>query len=237
MTKARNDLTIYDSAAERWWSDDLRWVRTLQNMVPARLDYFDRFITWPGTEVLDLGCAGGFMSEAMARRLARVTGIDPAAEAVAAARAHAQKTGLDLRYDVGLGEALPYPDASFDAVVCVDVLEHVSDLGRVLTEAVRVLRPGGMFLFDTINRTSLAKLVTITLAEGVLGLLPPGTHDPDMFITPVEMRAALGQAGLNPGSFTGLGPTGLNRRFDLTFGLWPGTAVIYIGTARKSGAV
>lgn len=234
MTKARNDLTIYDAAAKQWWSDEVRWVRTLQNLVPARLAYFDRFIAWPGAEVLDLGCAGGFMSEAMAHRGARVTGIDPAADAVAAARAHAKGTGLSLCYDVGSGEALPYTDASFDAVVCVDVLEHVSDLARVLVEAARVLRPGGLFLFDTINRTSLAKLVTITLAEGLLGLLPPGTHDPTMFITPAEMRLALAKAGLNPGRFAGLGPTGLNRRFDLTFGLWPATAVIYIGSARKS---
>ena len=104
-------------------------------------------------------------------------------------------------------------------MVCVDVLEHVGDPARVLAEAARVLRPGGLFLFDTINRTSLARLVTITLAKRLLGLLPPGTHDPDMFITPVEMRATLAKARLDPGRFAGLGPTGLNRRFDPTFSL------------------
>jgi 2-polyprenyl-6-hydroxyphenyl methylase/3-demethylubiquinone-9 3-methyltransferase len=237
MTRTRNDLTIYDAAAGRWWSDEIRWVRTLQNLVPARLRYFDKFIAWSGAKVLDLGCAGGFMSEGLARRGAVVTGIDPARDAVAAARTHAEATGLRLSYDVGSGEALPYLDASFDAVVCVDVLEHVRDLPRVLAEAARVLRPDGLFLFDTINRTFLAKLVTITLAEGLLGLLPKGTHDPAMFITPAEMRLALPNAGLTAGSFTGIGPTGLNRRFDLTFGLWPGTAVIYIGSARKSAAL
>ena len=199
MTKPRNDLTIYNTVADLWWSDEVRWVRTLQNMVPARLAYFDRFMAWQGAEVLDIGCAGGFMAEGMALKGARVTGIDPAADAIAAARAHAEKTGLTIRYDVGSGENLPYADAGFDAVICVDVLEHVSDLPRVLSETARVLRPGGLFLFDTINRNLLAKLVTVTLAEGVLRLLPHGTHDPGMFITPAELRAGLTRAGLTPG--------------------------------------
>ena len=139
----RNDLTIYDQAADRWWSDDLRWVRTLKNLVPGRLGWFDRQIDWRGKAVLDLGCAGGFMAEALDARGARVTGIDPAAEAVAAARAHAEAQGRAIAYDVGVGEDLPYADAAFDAVVCVDVLEHVRDLGQVLAEVSRVLRPGG----------------------------------------------------------------------------------------------
>jgi 2-polyprenyl-6-hydroxyphenyl methylase/3-demethylubiquinone-9 3-methyltransferase len=233
MTRPRNDLKIYDAVASRWWSDDIRWVRTLQNLVPGRLRYFDRFVAWPGARVLDLGCAGGFMAEGMARKGAAVTGIDPAADAVAAARSHARSSGLTIRYDVGVGEALPYPDASFDAVLCVDVLEHVADLSRVLAETARVLRPGGLFLFDTINRNALATLVTITLAEGILRLLPPGTHDPAMFIKPDELRTALTRTGFAVGTFTGLGPRGVNRRLDLTFGRWPGTAVIYMGTARK----
>jgi 2-polyprenyl-6-hydroxyphenyl methylase / 3-demethylubiquinone-9 3-methyltransferase len=229
----RNNLAIYDEVAARWWSDDLRWVRTLKNMVPGRLRYFDRFMNWQGAAVLDLGCAGGFMAEAMAERGAVVTGIDPAAEAVAAARAHALAHGRSIQYDVGVGEALPYADARFDAVVCVDVLEHVADLDRVLAETARVLRPGGKFLFDTINRNPLATFATITMAEDVLGLLPKGTHDPAMFIKPGELRAALINAGLAPGNMTGLGPRGLNRRGDFTFGQLPSTAIIYMGTARK----
>ena len=229
----RNDLTIYDQAADRWWSDDLRWVRTLKNLVPGRLGWFDRQIDWRGKAVLDLGCAGGFMAEALDARGARVTGIDPAAEAVAAARAHAEAQGRAIAYDVGVGEDLPYADAAFDAVVCVDVLEHVRDLGQVLAEVSRVLRPGGLFLFDTINRNPLARLATITIAEDVLRLLPKGTHDPALFITPRELRAGLVGAGLAPGAFTGLGPRGVNRRGDLIFGRLPFTGVLYMGVARK----
>jgi len=229
----RNDLTIYDKVADRWWSDDIRWVRTLKNLVPGRLRWFDRQIDWQGKAVLDLGCAGGFMAEALALRGANVTGIDPAAEAIEAARAHARAGGLRIGYDVGIGEALPYDAASFDAVVCVDVLEHVADLNRVLAEVSRTLRPGGMFLFDTINRNPLARLATITVAEDVLRLLPRGTHDPAMFIKPAELRAAMQGAGLVPGATTGLGPHGINRRLDLTFGPLPLTAVLYMGIARK----
>jgi 2-polyprenyl-6-hydroxyphenyl methylase/3-demethylubiquinone-9 3-methyltransferase len=231
----RNDLTIYDNVAASWWSDDIRWVRTLKNLVPGRLRWFDRQIDWPGLRVLDLGCAGGFMAEALALRGAHVTGIDPAAAAIDVARAHARESGLRIGYDVGVGEAMSYDDASFDAVVCVDVLEHVADLHKVLSEVARVLRPGGMFLFDTINRNPLARLATITVAEDLLRLLPRGTHDPAMFIKPSELRAAMQGVGLLPGAATGLGPRGINRRFDLTFGPLPLKTVLYMGVARKPG--
>lgn len=229
----RNDLTIYDKVADRWWSDDIRWVRTLKNLVPGRLKWFDRHIDWQGKDVLDLGCAGGFMAEALAERGAHVTGIDPASDAIDAARDHARAGKLRIAYDVGVGEALPYDDASFDAVVCVDVLEHVADLHRVLSEIARTMRPGGLLLFDTINRNPLARLASITIAEDMLRLLPRGTHDPAMFIKPKELRAAFQGAGLVPGPITGLGPRGLNRRLDLTFGPLPSTAILYMGIACK----
>jgi 2-polyprenyl-6-hydroxyphenyl methylase / 3-demethylubiquinone-9 3-methyltransferase len=229
----RNDLTIYDTVADHWWSDDIRWVRTLRNLVPGRLSWMDRQIDWAGKAVLDLGCAGGFMAEALADRGAIVTGIDPARGAIVAARTHAAKSGRVIAYDVGVGEALPYAEAAFDAVVCVDVLEHVQDLPRVLAEVARVLRPGGLFLFDTINRNPLTRLVTITVAENILRLLPRGTHDPAMFIKPRELRIALADAGLVAGPFTGLGPRGINRRGDVIFGPLPLTAILFMGLARK----
>jgi 2-polyprenyl-6-hydroxyphenyl methylase/3-demethylubiquinone-9 3-methyltransferase len=187
----RNNLAIYEDVAARWWSDDIRWVRTLKNLVPGRLAWFDRHIDWAGAEVLDLGCAGGFMAEALAAKRAAVSGIDPAAEAIKAARVHARSEGHDLQYDVGVGEDLPYAANRFDAVVCVDVLGHVSDLVQVLAEVARVLRPGGLFLLDTINRNPLSHLATITVAEDILGLLSKGTHDPALFTKPSELRDGL----------------------------------------------
>lgn len=228
------DLAIYQDAAARWWDGSIRWVRTLANMVPARLRYFDRIVPdWHGLEVLDIGCAGGFLCEALAKRGACVSGIDPAAGAIEGARAHAASSDLDVDYRVGVGEDLPWPDASFDVVACVDVLEHVRDVDTVLAEAARVLRPGGWFLFDTINRNPLSSFVVVTVAERILGLLPLGAHDPGLFIRPHELKEKLRAAGFEVGPLQGLGPTGVTRRGDLTFGRVPSTLVIYIGAARK----
>ncbi|MEM7732864.1 MAG: bifunctional 2-polyprenyl-6-hydroxyphenol methylase/3-demethylubiquinol 3-O-methyltransferase UbiG [Pseudomonadota bacterium] len=233
MQRERNDLTIYDDVADQWWSDDIKWVRTLKSMVPGRLKWFDQHNTWDGQRVLDLGCAGGFMAEALADRGAKVTGIDPAAEAIRAAQLHADHEGYSIQYDVGVGEALPYEDASFEAVVCVDVLEHVADLDQVLREVKRVLVPGGRFFFDTINRNILSRLAVITVAEDILRLLPKGTHDPQMFIKPIELKSAMERAGLVPGPTTGLGPRGINKQWDFTFGPLPLRTVIYMGFADK----
>jgi 2-polyprenyl-6-hydroxyphenyl methylase/3-demethylubiquinone-9 3-methyltransferase len=224
---------LYDEAAADWWSGERRWVRTLHNLVPARLAVFDPLVgDWRGRDVLDLGCAGGFMAEAVAARGARVTGIDPARRAVVAARARSHETGSGVRYLVAAGERLPIADASFDTVVCVDVLEHVRDLGMVAAEIARVLRPGGLFLFDTINRNPLAALAVVTMAERVLRLLPPGTHAAESFIRPAELRALLERQGFTVGPMTGLGPRGLDRRLDITFGRVPTTAILYAGHAR-----
>ncbi len=232
--KQRNLQHIYDDAADQWWSDDVRWVRTLKNMVPGRLDYFDQFIDWADKAVLDVGCAGGFMSEAIAGRGARVSGIDPAAGAIAAASGHAKKSGLDIDYRKGVGEALPHADETFDAVVCVDVLEHVSDLGQTLSEIARVLRPGGRFFFDTINRTKAARFATITIAEDWLGLLPQGTHDPALFIAPKTLTALLADRDLPVDELTGLGPRSIDLRGDFVFGRLPFKQVIYMGVATRA---
>ena len=176
------------------------------------------------------------MAEALHDRGARVQGIDPAGAAVAAARAHARATGREIGYAVGVGEALPYPDDAFDAVVCVDVLEHVADLGRVLDEVARVTRPGGWFLYDTINDIRLARFAVVTMAEGVLRLLPRGTHDAALFIAPARLAGLLDARGFAPEPVAGLGPRGMTRRGDPVFGRLPVTGILYMGAARRRGA-
>ncbi len=232
----RNDLSIYDAHADHWWDGSQRWLRTLQNLVPARLMHFDRIADWRSSAVLDLGCGGGFMAEALAQRGAAVIGIDPAEKAIAIARRHAASQNLSIEYLVGTGEALPVADGSMDYVVCVDVLEHVADLGEVINEVRRVLRPGGMFLFDTINRTWLASLVLVFLGERIFRILPVGTHDPAKFIAPAKLATLLKACGFTVSDFTGLGPRGLNRKLDFVFGALPSTMIMYMGHAtRDSG--
>jgi len=223
--------SLYDRDAEHWWDGSQRWLRALQNLVPARLAFFDRLTSWDGRTVLDLGCGGGFMSEALAARGAEVTGVDLSRGAIAIARRHAASGGLAIRYLVASGEDLPLPDASVDCVVCVDVLEHVRSLDRVLDEIRRVLRPGGVFLFDTINRTWVARFVIVFCGEHILRLLPRGTHDPAGFIKPADLDARLAARGFADRVFAGLGPRGINRRFDVVFGELPGKQIMYMGYA------
>jgi 2-polyprenyl-6-hydroxyphenyl methylase/3-demethylubiquinone-9 3-methyltransferase len=228
-----NDLTIYRTYAPNWWDGSQRFLRLLHNIVPARMAHFSTLVgDWTGKAVLDLGCGGGFMSEALAREGAHVVGVDPSAPAIEAAQDHARTEGLKIDYRVGSGERIPIDAASVDCVVCVDVLEHVDSVGTVLDEIHRVLKPGGLFLFDTINRTPLATLVLVHFAETILGLLPRGTHDPAKFIRPSELRAELNARGFDVGPFVGLAPRGLNRRLDFTFGRVPSVQIMYMGHAR-----
>jgi 2-polyprenyl-6-hydroxyphenyl methylase/3-demethylubiquinone-9 3-methyltransferase len=228
----RNDLAIYDTYAEHWWDGSQRWLRTLQNLVPARLKHFDRVASWKGKNVLDLGCGGGFMSEALALRGATVIGIDPAEKAIAIAQRHATHQNLSIRYLVGTGERLPVAGGSIDYVVCVDVLEHVVDLEQVIGEVRRVLRPGGMFLFDTINRTWLAAFAVVFFGEHIFRILPVGTHDPAKFIKPAELATMLAARGFTVSDFAGLGPRGLNSGLDFVFGVLPSTSIMYMGHAK-----
>jgi 2-polyprenyl-6-hydroxyphenyl methylase/3-demethylubiquinone-9 3-methyltransferase len=173
------------------------------------------------------------MSETLARRGARVVGVDPCAELLDVARSHALSSGFSIDYREGEGEAVPLEDASVDRVVCVDVLEHVRSLPRVLEEARRVLRPGGLFFFDTINRNWIARLLAVHVAEDALGMLPRGTHDPSRFVRPRELQRELERCGFSRlvGKFTGMGPIGINRRLDFEFGLLPCTWILYLGCA------
>ena len=231
----RDDVTIYSTHERNWWDGSQRFLRLLQNMVPPRMRHFTKVVgSWNGTTVLEVGCGGGFMAEALARAGADIIGVDPSGPAVEAAREHARSENLRIDYRVGVGERIPVPDEAVECVVCVDVLEHVDSIDLVLGEITRVLKPGGFFCFDTINRTVLAKAVIVGLGESVLRLLPRGTHDPAKFIGPVELARKLVDRGYEVGPIVGLAPVGINWRLDFTFGRVPSTQIMYMGHARKA---
>ena len=213
----RNNLSYYDQWAPQWWQETAT-AAPLSQLNPLRFQFFDAYISeWQQLKVLDVGCGGGFTCEFLAKRGARVTGIDQSAACIEAANRHASEAGLDIDYCQSQAERLPFDDATFDAVVCVDVLEHVESPQQTVAEVSRVLKPGGQFCFDTINRTWQSKLVMIWLLENALRQIPQGIHDWHKFITPAELTAMLGQQGMQPTSVTGFnlfGPPGLPGKWQ-----------------------
>jgi 2-polyprenyl-6-hydroxyphenyl methylase/3-demethylubiquinone-9 3-methyltransferase len=207
------DNRIYDQLADTWW-DEAGQLHILAGLVPARFGYIRRVLRTElrldprDLRTLDMGCGGGLLTEEFARLGCAVTGIDPSFRSLSVARAHAAAGGLRIEYCRAAGEALPFPDGSFALVYCCDVLEHVGDLMRVIAETARVLAPGGVYFYDTLNRTWQSKLVAIKLLQewGWTSLLSPDLHDWRQFIRPAELLALLTAHGLENRGLTGLKP-------------------------------
>lgn len=244
MPKHRNDLTFYDRMADCWWEESAK-IYALHHLNPLRFAYFDRCIPdWKNLRVLDVGCGGGYTCEFLAQRGAIVSGIDQSQACIDRAIAHAQDSWA-IDYRQGYAEKLPYADQEFDGVVCVDVLEHIADLAQTIAEIQRVLKPGGCFLFDTINRTWKSKLVMIWLLENLLGEIPQGVHDWRKFIRPSELSMQLQQVGFDSIELRGFNLLGetlpeqiaayryyrQTKRFRARIS--NNLAVMYIGTATR----
>jgi len=184
----KNDLEFYDLSANQWWDKNSK-IYALYYLNQPRFQFFDRYIPqWQGLKVLDVGCGGGFSCEFLAKKGSITYGIDSSAKCIEAAQKHRYKNSLDINYKVGVAEKLPYQDNTFDVVICVDVLEHVSDYYQVVSEIYRVLKPGGIFFYDTINRNFQSQFVMIWLMENLLRLIPQGVHDWNNFIQPEELK-------------------------------------------------
>jgi 2-polyprenyl-6-hydroxyphenyl methylase/3-demethylubiquinone-9 3-methyltransferase len=232
-----NDLDIYERDAASWWKPG-SGLWQLHALNPPRFAFFDRHVPdWTNLRVLDIGCGGGFTSEFVAKRGARVSGVDISANSIAVAAEHARAHGLDIDYRVAAAESLPYADHSFDVVVCVDVLEHVVDLREVHREVHRVLRPGGVFLFDTINRTWLSRVVYVWLLEYLVNEIPRGTHDWKLFIRPEELQDHLRAVGFETPQLRGFTIKGKRADGSLRVDFTGFFALAYIGHAQKPGGL
>ena len=205
-TYRRIDNEVYNREGDLWWQKDtvLHLLKTSVN--PARVGYFRRMLFEElklrsvGKTALEVGCGGGILCEEIARMGFKTTGVDPSEPSLNTARNHAKLSRLDVDYDQGSGEQLPYPDRSFDVVFCCDVLEHVRDLPKVIAEIARVLKSGGVFCYDTLNRTLISKLVAIKVLQEWkrYAFMPPNLHVWEMFIKPKEIISLLERKGFEP---------------------------------------
>lgn len=214
------ELDKFAALANRWWDPDGPQ-RALHVLNPVRLDYVRQRLPQAGAglqgmKVLDVGCGGGLLSEAMARAGAQVTAIDLADELVKVARLHGLESGVKVDYQVKAVEALAAEQpGSFDVVTCMEMLEHVPDPAAIIAACTALLRPGGRLFLSTLNRTPAAFALAIVGAEYVARLLPKGTHRYADFIRPSELAAWLRAAGLGLEDVSGLVYDPLRQRARL----------------------
>jgi 2-polyprenyl-6-hydroxyphenyl methylase / 3-demethylubiquinone-9 3-methyltransferase len=200
----RGELSKFDALAHRFW-DPRGEFRPLHLLNPVRLGFIAERASLAGARALDVGCGGGLLSEALARKGARVTGIDLAPGMVEVARLHAAEEGVDIDYRVAGAEELAAGLArSFDVITCMEMLEHVPQPAPMLATLAALTRPGGALFVSTLNRNLKAFLLAIVGAEYVLKLLPRGTHEYDRLIRPSELARWARRAGLVPRAVAGV---------------------------------
>ncbi|NKJ23455.1 bifunctional 2-polyprenyl-6-hydroxyphenol methylase/3-demethylubiquinol 3-O-methyltransferase UbiG [Dyella sp. SG609] len=224
-----DEIARFGKLAARWWDPDGE-SRPLHDLNPVRLGYVAARMDLRGARVADVGCGGGLLSEALARSGAEVTGIDLGEKVIEVARLHLHESNLNVDYRVQSSAALAAAEpASFDAVCCMELIEHVPDPAALVADLANLVRPGGLVFMSTINRTPAAFGAAILGAEYLLRMLPRGTHHYGKFLKPSELGRLLRHTGLELEDVTGLGYNPVNRK------AWLGriTSVNYVLCARK----
>ena len=225
------ELGKFAAHAARWW-DAGGAARPLHDLNPVRVQWIAAHVALRGARVLDAGCGGGLLSEALAARGARVTGIDLTPQLIEVAKLHLHESGLDVDYRVQGAEDLARAEPeAFDVACCLELIEHVPDPAALLRALADLLRPGGALVLSTLNRTPQAFVGAILGAEYLLRLLPRGTHRYARFMRPSELAAMLRDAGMQLVELAGLGYEPLSRR------VWVSRRVDinYLALARKPG--
>ena len=191
------ELNKFSELAHQWW-DKTSQFKPLHDINPLRLNYIDKAISLNGKTVLDVGCGGGILSESMAEKGAKVTGIDLGEKALKVAQLHSLESGVAVDYKfISAEELAENSPASFDVVTCLEMLEHVPNPTSVVAACAKLVKPGGHVFFSTINRNPKAYLFAVIGAEYVLNMLPRGTHDYAKFIKPSELASFVRGANLS----------------------------------------
>ncbi len=192
-----NELNKFSELAHKWW-DKTSEFKPLHDINPLRLNYIDKAVSLKGKTVLDVGCGGGILSESMALKGAKVTGVDLGEKALKVAQLHSLESGVEVSYRlVSVEELAAEKPESFDVVTCLEMLEHVPDPASVVHACAKLVKPGGHVFFSTINRNPKSYLLAVVGAEYVLNMLPRGTHDYAKFIKPSELASWARAAGLS----------------------------------------
>ena len=216
------ELAKFSALAARWWDPDSEF-RPMHRINPHRLEWIDQLSALRDKRVLDVGCGGGILSEAMALRGAHVRGIDLAGKALKVAELHAAQSHVAIQYEAISAESLALREpGTFDVVTCMEMLEHVPNPALVIAACAALVKPGGWVFFSTINRNPLSFLMAIVGVEYVLKLLPKGTHRYDRFIRPDELRADATRNGLVLEETRGLHYNPFTQRFTLNHRLHVG---------------
>ena len=209
------ELDKFGELAHRWWDPNSEF-KPLHDINPLRLDWIDKAIGLPGKRVLDVGCGGGLLSEGMAVRGAEVTGIDLSEKPLGVAKLHLLESGQKVDYrKVAVEQLATEMPGAFDAVTCLEMLEHVPDPASIVAACARLVKPGGQVFISTINRNPKAYLFAVIGAEYLLQMLPKGTHDFARFIKPSELTRWCKQSGLEPDELVGMSYNPLTRHYAL----------------------
>ena len=209
------ELDKFGELAHRWWDPNSEF-KPLHDINPLRLDWIDKAIGLPGKRVLDVGCGGGLLSEGMAVRGAEVTGIDLSEKPLGVAKLHLLESGQKVDYrKVAVEQLATEVPGAFDAVTCLEMLEHVPDPASIVAACARLVKPGGQVFISTINRNPKAYLFAVIGAEYLLQMLPKGTHDFARFIKPSELTRWCKQSGVEPDELIGMTYNPLTRHYAL----------------------
>lgn len=209
------ELQKFSDLAHRWW-DPTSEFRPLHEINPLRLEWINARAPLAGKSVVDVGCGGGILAESMAKKGARITGIDLSEKALKVADLHSLESGTQVRYEMISAEDLAAREpATYDIVTCMEMLEHVPDPAAVVRACSSLVKPGGHVFFSTINRNAKAYLFAVIGAEYLLQLLPKGTHDYKKFITPAELARHARNSGLDMASLKGMSYNPLTKIYSL----------------------